>query len=317
MNVFEFLGLDPCHRPKNKVVQLVKNWAEVPASRINYPYIGQVKKDGVFAMLVCFGDKRGIFSRTGGMLTSCDVILNNPDLMQLSDGVYIGELLSRYPCSLEQLSGTVSSERVNPLGELQVSIANELYIAWHDFIYLEGFRIGQSASCYSLRWARLNHEMLHLDIEKDVLGYVRIYDEEAKDTFTESCIAAGEEGAVYKNVTATYVAGHKGFHQIKEVRGVSYDLLCVGYEEGAGKYEGKVANLIFKWKGGETIKAMLGKGWSHDDAAVLYRAIHNENTALTPIGKIFKVTALQESSKGKLRLPKVREVRYDKYTPDY
>ena len=49
-NVFEFLGLPKAHRPISKVVQLVKHYDEVPDSRKSFPLIGQVKRDGVFAM---------------------------------------------------------------------------------------------------------------------------------------------------------------------------------------------------------------------------------------------------------------------------
>ena len=115
---------------------------------------------------------------------------------------------------------------------------------------------------------------------------------------------------------------------MKKVRGVDYDLLCIGYEEGTGKYKGKVANLIFQWKDGKTIKCMLGKGWTHDMAEDMFKAIQvSQNiysdfaarkavAGLSPIGKIFQVYALEESSKGKLRLPKVGEQRHDKGQAD-
>ncbi|QYC97019.1 ATP-dependent DNA ligase [Klebsiella phage IME184] len=96
---------------------------------------------------------------------------------------------------------------------------------------------------------------------------------------------------------------------------VSYDLTCIGWEEGKGKYKGKVANLIFKWKGGKTVKAMLGKGWTHEDAERMYHDIKHGGE-LNVIGKIFAVKALQESSKGVLRLPKAGELRHDKEEPD-
>ena len=98
---------------------------------------------------------------------------------------------------------------------------------------------------------------------------------------------------------------------MKIVKQVSYDLECIGVEEGEGKYNGKVANLIFRWKAGQTVKAMLGEGWTHDmaeDVFIYYKA----SNQLSPIGKVYRVYALQESSKGKLRLPKVGERRFDK-----
>ena len=123
-------------------------------------------------------------------------------------------------------------------------------------------------------------------------------------------IKKGEEGIVIRDIDAGWEAGHKGWRVMKMVRGVDYDLECIGWEEGEGKYEGKVANLLFKWKGGKTIKAMLGKGWTHMDAQQMF-----QNTARLK-GTIFQVYALEESSKGKLRLPKVGELRHDKLESD-
>src|SRR5690554_8107347 len=86
---------------------------------------------------------------------------------------------------------------------------------------------------------------------------------------------------------------------MKRVRRVEYDLLCVDYEEGKGKYAGKVANLVFQWKDGQTIKAMLGKSYTHEDAEGMFKAIHGDAGAApgNPLGKIFTVYGLQDSSK--------------------
>ncbi|WP_200853385.1 hypothetical protein, partial [Klebsiella pneumoniae] len=92
--------------------------------------------------------------------------------------------------------------------------------------------------------------------------YTMIHDEAALAAFTEACIDADEEGAIYRNVTDGWEAGHKNYKIIKEVRNVSYDLMCKGIEEGEGKYKGKVANLLMQWKDGELLPCMLGKGWT-------------------------------------------------------
>jgi ATP-dependent DNA ligase len=142
------------------------------------------------------------------------------------------------------------------------------------------------------------------------------------DSILDFLISGGEEGIVIIDLDANWVAGHKGWRKMKKVRGVDYDLTCIGYEEGTGKYAGKVANLIFNWKDGTTIKCMLGKGWTHDMAEAMFSAIeysHMPNTGIhpnDPRGSIFQVYALEESSKGKLRLAKVGEKRHDKNKAD-
>jgi hypothetical protein len=64
---------------------------------------------------------------------------------------------------------------------------------------------------------------------------------------------------------------------------------------------------------------MLGKGWTHEAAEQMFYDIvvgSEGDISYHPIGKIFQVYALDESSKGKLRLPKVGEMRHDKEEPD-
>lgn len=315
MNVFEFLGLPANHRAKNKVVQLVKHYHEVPASRKSYPLIGQPKKDGVYAMLVVSSTsgvtKQSVFGRTGEELSCTDVITETAWPYYLADGVYIGELLSRHPCSLEELSGVVNPNRVNPLDDNQLLISQALYVAWHDVLTLTEFIAGKSKADYQTRYNRLFQYFEGTELLKDILPISIIYDESSKDLFTQACLDAKEEGAVYKVPSEIWVAGHKGYRAMKEVGEVSYDLMCVGIEEGTGKFTGLVANMFFRWKGGATIKAMPGKGHTHESCRKMFL------DPLLAIGRIWRVKGLCNSSKGKVRLPKVEEERHDKVTADY
>lgn len=328
MNVFEFLGYPADHRPKNKVVQLVKHWDEVPESRKQYPYYAQVKKDGVFGIVVVTKDDDGniavaVFGRTGEQLSNTEAICSRFLEGYIAEGIYIGEVLTQVPCSLEELSGILNPNRVNKLDINQEVIKWNLYIALHDCLTEKMFIAGTSAGIsYHTRHASLMKRIAGTDLEESALPYTMIHDDKQKEQFTKACIAAGEEGAVYKRPGCEWEAGHKGWHQMKEVREVTYDLKCVGYEEGSGKYKGKVANLILQWKDGETIKAMLGKGYTHADAERMYLSINElgmyvDEPRYNPIGKVFRVRGLQDSSKGKIRLPKVQEERYDKVTGDY
>lgn len=311
MNVFEFLGLPANHRAKNKVVQLVKHYHEVPESRKSYPLIGQPKKDGVYAMLVVCNGFTGMFGRTGEMLTSCYSVLNLAHESSLDDGVYIGELLSKHTCSLEELSGVVNPNRVNTLDSNQLLISQDLYVAWHDVLTLQEFISGKSKTSYHVRYNRLFQYFEGTELLSNILPISIIYDESSKDLFTQACLDAKEEGAVYKVPSEEWVAGHKGYRVMKEVGEVSYDLMCVGIEEGTGKYTGLVANMFFRWKGGATIKAMPGKGHTHESCRKMFL------DPLLAIGRIWKVKGLCNSSKGKVRLPKVEEERHDKTEADY
>ena len=94
---------------------------------------------------------------------------------------------------------------------------------------------------------------------------------------------------------------------VKRVKGLSVDLECLGIKAGEGKREGLVGSLLFHYKGRD-FYADLGKGWDDSKRAEL----NSDN----PIGKVFRVTALGETNKGSLRLPKVLEERIDKTIQD-
>lgn len=309
MNIFEFLGLPAEHRPQGKAVQLVKNFHEVKDNKKSYPMWGQVKKDGVYGALVVNERlEASIFGRTGKQFTNCIELIERY-CINLSPGVYIGEILAP-GLSLEVLSGIINPNRTKGIGpELHKSWLDKQEIQFHDYLSLPEFIDGKSDLDYLSRLSFVQRTGL------PTLSVTPLFTVDAVEAFAADCIEAGEEGAVFKDNSSPYVAGKKDYRAMKIVRAISYDLLCVGAEEGEGKYKGKVANLIFQWKEGDTLKAMLGKNYSHSDAENMLTA--GESEEWYPIGKVFRVYGLQDSSKGKIRLPKVGEPRHDKTTPDF
>ena len=313
MNVFEYLGLgaDPRVHP----VMLVKHREEVPKSKLVFPVYGQVKRDGVFSLLIVIDGKSAFFGRTGLAFVNTEALAEK--LQCLPDGAYMGELLTSAPAELAELSGVVNPSRVKELDWHGEAIKKGLYVDFYDFLPLKYFIEGGCQTGYLKRHAALCKRVPTELIEGgycNVLPYTQLNNEQEVEEFATLHIAAGEEGAVFK-VDCEYEAGHKGWRQTKKVREVTFDLTCVGWEEGKGKYKGKVANLVFKWVDGKTIKAMLGKGWTHEDAEQMFNDIKNGGE-LNVVGRIFQVYGLQESSKGKIRNPKVGELRHDKGEPD-
>lgn len=315
MNIFEFFGLHEDHR--RHPVQLVKHRDEVPEKKLTFPCYAQVKRDGIFAAVCVHGDNVAIFGRTGKKLMNVEHLERRYKTKGFPAGVYFGELQSMaIDIYLEALSGVVNPNRTEPLDFVGQQIKDELYIDFFDMMTVQGFIAGYSDVTFLKRHAALVRRIggLLSEYNDAILELVPCANEKEVQAFADKQTDAGREGAVFKQ-DVDWEAGHKGWRQTKIVRMVSYDLTCVGWEEGKGKYAGKVANLVFKWKGGKTIKAMLGKGWSHADAERMYNDI-KLGGELNVIGKIFAVKALQESSKGVLRLPKVGELRHDKEVPD-
>jgi hypothetical protein len=321
MNIFEYLGLPAGHRKKDKVTMKVKHYDEVPDSMKprRAVYYGQIKKDGIYCHVVKWLGV-SLFSRTGMALTNTDHMIKQLELWgdKMPDGVYLTELCCD-SCSIEALSGIYNPNRVKPLDENQEQWKRDSYLSFHDYLTIDEFIRGVSNADYSSRYLKLQSI---LPLELSLLDVDMVHIDDIHD-FAKFYIDNGEEGIVIKRAFERWEAGHKGYKQMKIVKGVDYDLECIGAEEGTGKYAGKIANLIFRWKNGQEVKAMLGKGWSHNDAEWLYRcwsageSINGTPESVgSPIGKIYHVHALQESSKGKLRLPKVCECRIDKEIAD-
>lgn len=314
MDIFSFIGLPEDHR--TKPVMLVKHRDEVPDSKIKFPVYGQVKRDGIFSAVVVRADNVvGIFGRTGKKLANVEALEQR--FASFPAGIYLGELQSMaVDTYLEALSGVVNPNRTEPLDYIGQQIKDNLYIDFFDMLTIKAFTDGYTDVTFLKRHAALERRLGELvsNTLDSILPITPCHNEAEVEAFAKMHIDAGREGAVFK-LDCDYEAGHKGYRQTKIVRMVSYDLTCIGWEEGKGKYKGKVANLIFKWKGGKTVKAMLGKGWTHEAAERMYHDIKHGGE-LNVIGKIFAVKALQESSKGVLRLPKAGELRHDKEEPD-
>jgi ATP-dependent DNA ligase len=305
MNIFEAIGLPHNHREPDRCTMKVKHWDKVPARKKNKrEYIAQVKYDGIYCHVVKSGSKFKFFSRSGLELSNTRrlerILLDQQH--NADQVIFIAELCCD-ECSLEELSGLFSPNRVASLSLEQAAVAYEAYLVYHDILTFEEYRKGVSRLGYVDRYLELLNAVgrnANLLIKSDRV------DSDAVEQYADYCINLGEEGAVFKTTDGLWRAGYRGVDIMKIVKQVSYDLECIGVEEGEGKYKGKIANLLFKWKDGQTIKAMLGEGWTHQDAKDMWES------PSTYIGKVYKVYALQESSKGKLRLPKVGERRFDK-----
>ena len=319
MNIFEFLDLPADHR-KAETTQLVKHWDEVvEKNKAGKLFALQKKKDGVCALTVIWAGKIGIFSRTGKRFSSTARLERDIKAMNMRDGVYMGEMCCKL-VSLEKMSGVTSPNRVNPLDEDGMHVARNLEMWFFDIVSINSFKEGASQTKFPVRFKILLERVMAgitagPNCNIHVIHYTLCSCEDLIREHAQELIDAGEEGLIIRDVEADWVAGHKGYRVMKIIRGVSYDLLCIGWLEGKGKCLRQIGNLLFKWKDGKTIKAPLGKGWTYSDAAQMYIDVNNK-TVDSPIGKIFDVYALQESSKGKLRNVKTGELRHDKVVAD-
>lgn len=296
-------------------VQLVKNHHELSKKAkekdLTWPAVVQIKYDGVYCMAIRDVDGvLGFFSRTGNQFYIGSLLFAKLNqIVPHEAGVYIGELVNDN-ISLERLSGYVNTNRTTPWAMPDVDAMQHSYIMFHDHLTLDELIAGKSKVGYVMRYDQMRCLVLHTQYVVQNYFCYTTYDFEQ---FAEQAIEDGHEGAVRKELGADWVAGHKGYRTTKIVRGISADLECVGVVIGEGKFDGLIAGLDFMWKG-KRFTAGLGKGWDLDTMKVHTAAWQQDESNV--VGQIWKVTALQESSKGVLRLPKVGEMRFDKVQAD-
>lgn len=295
-------------------VQLVKHYDEISdgaRKNMQWPAIAEVKYDGVYALIVMTSDKGVQFiSRSGKPLYFEQNYL--PDLFEhcafmqaLREGYcFISELINP-ELSLEELSGMVNPNRVAAWDNTSMLTSNFVV---HDSITIGNLRDGFSALEFVQRRKFIQCvPQWHLPVTSWVTS------EHEWQEFCASVINTGSEGAVLKQLHAPWIAGHKGWHVTKEVRGVHLDLRCVGWTLGKGKRSNQIGALYFEYNG-KLFSADLGKGWTDEKRNALTARAQSLNDDVT--GALFHIKGLQISSKGVVRLPKVQEERIDKHVAD-
>ena len=296
-------------------VQLVKHYDEISdgaRKNMQWPAIAEVKYDGVYALIVMTSDKGVQFiSRSGKPLYFEQNYL--PDLFEhgafmqaLREGYcFISELINP-ALSLEELSGMVNPNRVAAWDNTSMLTADFVV---HDSVYVTPLCTGGDPMQFAGRVMRVRNLVPASNRPTSKL----VSSEFEWQEFCDSVINTGSEGAVLKQLHAPWVAGHKGWHVTKEVRGVHLDLRCVGWTLGKGKRSDQIGALYFEYNG-KLFSADLGKGWTDEKRDALTARAVGFNDEVT--GKIFHVKGLQMSSKGVVRLPKVQEERIDKHVAD-
>jgi len=296
-------------------VQLVKHYDEISdgaRKNMQWPAIAEVKYDGVYALIVMTSDKGAQFiSRSGKPLYFEQNYL--PELFECSafmqalrDGYcFISELINP-ALSLEELSGMVNPNRVTPWDNILMMTSDFVV---HDVIPVGALLIGADLDAYVQRV----HWFPSVVPQQNTPTSKVVSSEFEWQEFCDSVINTGSEGAVLKQLHAPWIAGHKGWHVTKEVRGVHLDLRCVGWTLGKGKRSNQIGALYFEYNG-KLFSADLGKGWTDAKRDALTARAVGFNDEVT--GKIFHVKGLQISSKGVVRLPKVQEERIDKHVAD-
>lgn len=184
-------------------------------------------------------------------------------------------------------------------------IDNKLHFECWDIITLEEFEAGYSSGSYE---TRLNH--LHNVLQNRTrvsLSRTDLVDSvEEAQKIGQDYIDNGYEGAILKLPTMIF-ENKTSKDQLKIKQVLDCDLRCVGFEEGTGKYEGKIGALFLESSCSQ-LRVKVGTGFTDEDREKPFSYYENQVIEVKYNEKI--------SSKGKdtysLFLPVFVEVRFDK-----
>ena len=124
--------------------------------------------------------------------------------------------------------------RVKDVAEMQASIPLSSFM--FDALYLDGKSL--LAHSYEDR-TRILSELAPAAVMPRL---ITSEPEEARRFLAQS-LAAGHEGVMAKSLTASYVAGQRGFHWLKVKEATTLDLVVLAAEWGNGRREGWLSNL--------------------------------------------------------------------------
>ncbi len=121
--------------------------------------------------------------------------------------------------------------------------------------------------------------------------WTELADEAAMNTFFDSAIAAGNEGAVFKDPKSTYQPGRRGRAWVKLKRPLgTLDVVVTGAEWGRGKRAGLLSDLIFAVRGSDQL-VDAGRAYSGlTDAEITELTVHFKENTVRTTGSVRRVT---------------------------
>lgn len=285
-------------------------------ANIEYPALAQLKADGMRFNAIVEDGKVSFRSRNGKLIELLgkldDAFLRLGE--QFGNVVFDGELLvvdNGRILSREEgngilnkaVKGTISDEEAD---KVQAQIWDVIPLTIFHGLHNDSL---PSKMTYGVRFDML--KAVEFPEKINLIESTMVTCLDAAQNVFEAYLVQDKEGIILKNFNAPW-ENKRVKHQVKFKAELTADLLCVGWEEGAGKYAGILGALNLESAGG-VIKVDVGTGFTDE----MRRTLTPENT----IGKIVEVkynAVISDKRTGQksLFLPVFLNIREDKDTPD-
>ena len=287
-------------------IQLAK---ELPIEKITFPVLGQLKYNGA-RVIAIFEDGVVTLKSRGGHIFSFPelefAILDNL-LVGTRGYIFDGELTFGDSQNEDhtKVSGLINSAiKGTPIKE-----NTDLIFHVFDALPLIEFKDQYCSSKYEYRLGKVNQFVTRMasPLVKTAKNYI-IQNKKDLVLLFDELLSDGYEGLILKYSNGMYTY-KKNTTWIKMKATETADLLCTGYNEGTGKYEGMIGSLICEGKvEGQQVHVSVGSG------------LNDSLRSMDPqkfIGKIIEVKynkVIKDTKKGtySLFLPRYKIVREDK-----
>lgn len=262
-------------------------------------YFGQKKYDGCNMIVVLHTGQA--FSRTGEEALSCESLIKELQRVYGNSGVILAEAWIPGK-DFAYISGVFRRKTDQP----------ELHAVVFDMLTAEEYDAGYSPVPYKDRLLRF---MCPKNVDAPRVQRAATHFSVATTgyrTWQEWCNhlvgLGGYDGVMLVDSNGTWTAGDTGTggERIKIKRVLSFDLKVVGYNMAtSGKHAGKIGALLLEDANGVCVT--VGTGLSDSE-----RSMPGEHF----VGRIYEVTAMDYSSNGMLREPRLKGERLDKLDVD-
>jgi hypothetical protein len=274
-------------------------------SGIKFPAYAQIKSDGARCHMSLQAGKAVAFSRNGKpielhgtfdkRITSWieEGMTLDGELLAMKDGKILDRKTGNGIVN-KAVKGTISKEEAEML----------VYATWDvvDFTSTIPYK-------ERLAYLRKNSKGLYAKTNSKIflLDAIIVNSKEEAEEFFDQCVAAGEEGAMIKNINSLWVPKRSkdlGKMKAEEVA----DLVIVGLQEGTGKNVGKLGAFICKTHD-DKLEVNVGTGFSDED-----RKTYWDRNIIGSVVEVMYNQLITDKKTGmhSLFLPRFLSVRVDK-----
>lgn len=277
---------------------------------IKFPAYSQLKLDGARCAIVVENGIVKVLSSSGREIQThgmFDYFDNISDALVFDGELLVTDSFGKF-MERKKGNGIVNKALKDTITKEE---ARGLHFVAFDLIPLKDWKEGVCKIPYATRAQLLGEFHTGFRNNVSLVPTKVVKDEREMMLHFKELYSAGNEGTIVKNGDSIW-ENKRSRHQIKLKGIITCDLLCVGVEEGKGKYVGKIGALVCESADG-LVRVNVGSGLTDKD--------RNERMDFF-VGKIIeiqyneRIIAEEAGAKYSLFLPRFVQVRIDKTNAD-